>query len=198
MNYRNKYITFAYLIVSLCSFNCASRHKDSLVYPGAGIPFLSKDIVIKKVQEELRECSLHHENISFNKGRLEFVDISDFTFLSSYKISGDGYILYVDLRIFSGECSITVGNLQYLIWKKGIKVFNNGEELYVNDNCSVNYIDIQKVPGCFWGCTRLKSNGRFLEMIDTPVETPAIIKIELTDDCSGYIGPWVWLRYGIK
>jgi len=76
-----------------------STNRNYLVYPGNGFPYLSKDKEISKLQEELKECSLQHKNTYFNEGRFEFMDVSDFTFVSSNKFSGKRLVFDVDLRI---------------------------------------------------------------------------------------------------
>ncbi|MDP8248196.1 MAG: hypothetical protein P9M00_08675 [Candidatus Tritonobacter lacicola] len=182
------------LFIFLYCFGCSTNKNGYLKYPGNGIPLISKDMEVEKLQEELKECSSHYKNICFNENRFEFVDISDFSFqLSKEIIDKEWLMLEVNLRIFTGECRISIGNLSYIIKKQSIRVFDDGKEIYANYNNFVKSIYYQKVPTststilCFTG-------SPYSKILDAKIDMPAIIKIELTYNCSGYIGPWVWVR----
>lgn len=178
------------------TLGCSTNKGEYFVYPGSGIAHISRDVEIRGLQEELKGCSLHHDNIYFNEGRFEFIDISDFTFTAPKKFSGKELWLEVDVRIYSGECWITFGKLKYIIGKRGIRVINDTETLYADNSSIVKTIFISKPIATPIQSTILLflSDRYHYETIHTIIDMPAALQIELADNCSGYIGPWVWRR----
>ena len=160
------------------TLGCSTNKGEYFVYPGSGLPHISKDVEIRGLQEELKECSLHHDNIYFNEGRFEFIDVSDFTFTSSKKFSGKELWLEVDVRIYSGECRIAFGNLKYIIKKRGVRVLNNTEAIYTDDSNIVRNIFIDKpVATPIHETILLFLSERYhYEGINTVIDTPQLYK----------------------
>ena len=184
------------LITVLCFLllkNGVKNNHEFLRYPGNGIPYLSSDKNIDGLNEEIKSHSKQLKNIESLRGKIIFKDINNFKYSSSKRIEGKRFCLKTGVTINGGECQIGIGNLKYIIKSMGVIIYDGDKIIYRNDveqirNIIVEVFSKENIS------TRFYSNKRLLKILKVHINTPASIHILLTNGCSGYIGPWVWLR----
>lgn len=164
-----------------------------LKYPGTGIPHLSKNKAIKELNDEVKRYASSYSQITFSQGRMNFKDISGFKFRSVSRLTGPSYCFRVPLSIMSGTCTVTIGDVSYLFGPKGFKVTEKGRVIF--ESKEERPIDIiVEVFSRSNSSTRFHSNEKLMAIVNIGFIDPASISISLDNKCSGWIGPWEWLR----
>jgi len=166
---------------------------DRLKYPGNGFPHLSKNKPIKELNAEIQRQAESSRQITFSQGRISFNDVSGFEFNSSRALNGPRYCLRVPLSIEKGSCTIRIGDVSYLVGQEGFRVTEKGKVVF--ESKEDKPIDIiVEVFSRSNSSTRFHNKDSLLEIVYVSFSEPAMISISLDDNCSGWIGPWEWLR----
>ncbi len=162
-------------------------------YPGNGIPHLSKDMSIKALNEEIVEYGKHFPNVRKDGERIVFRNVNGFSFKSSKNIKGQRFCIKLSLRIEHGKCEIIIGDVRYRITERGLLISQGEREVYKKDAERVSDVILEVFEKAN-SSTRVYSEHGLLEIQNVSIGTPTSIQIMLSDDCTGYIGPWMWLR----
>jgi hypothetical protein len=179
------------MAVGACYSSCLAV--EHLKYPGNGLPHLSKDKPIKELNAEIQRSSQSNPKIKFSQGRMSFNDVSGFEFTSSKTVIGPRFCIRVPLSIDRGSCTIRIGDVSYFISQEGLKVTEKGKVVF--ESKKEKPIDIiSEVFSPSNSSTRFHSTQRLMEIVKVSFSEPAVISISLNDNCSGWIGPWEWLR----
>jgi hypothetical protein len=165
---------------------------DHLKYPGNGIPILSRNKPIKELNKEIEQQAESYPNITFSNGRMSFSDVSGFEFTSSKSLIGSTYCLRVPISIDKGSCTIKIGDVSYFISQESFRVTEKGKVVF--ESKKEKPIDIIAEVFSTSSSTRFHSKDRLMEIVHVSFSAPASIRISFNDKCSGWIGPWEWLR----
>lgn len=184
---------YAFSILMCGIAQAVNKDDPKLQYPGNGFPHLSRNKEITRLIYEIADYATSFKNAKSNGGRLSFENVDGFAFSSSVGITGDEYRLKVDLHILKGTCIIRIGNIKYIIRNKGITVYDGTKLIYGNDVDSIRTIRVMAYSQGSTS-TAIVSNKELLAVEKVNKIVPAYIQISLSDGCSGYIGPWMWIR----
>jgi hypothetical protein len=178
-------------MITIISYSC--RAEEYLKYPGNGSSHISKNKPIKELNAEIQRQAVSNARISFSKDRMHFHDVTEFEFKSSRAVIGPQFCLRVPLSIDTGSCAIKIGEVTYLISEEGFKVKEKGKVVF--ETKKEKPVDIvAEVFSPSNSSTRFHSKQRLIEIVNVSFSEPAVISIILNNNCSGWIGPWEWLR----
>ena len=188
--------TILLILLTVCIITTATYSiclsADHLKYPGNGIPIFSKPKPIKELNKEIEHQAESYPGITFSRGRMSFSNVSGFDFTSSKSLIGPTYSLRVPISIEKGSCTIKIGDVSYLINHEGFSVTEKGKVVF--ESKKERPIDIIAEVCFASSSTRFHSKERLMEIVHVSFSEPAVINISLNDKCSGWIGPWEWLR----
>jgi len=183
-----EYVLLMFWLVAVVS----CQHEEGYQYPGNGIPIFSRNVEVKQLTYDLEKYAQSFPTAKVREGRLTFHDLNDFQFAPEAMIRGKEFSLQVEVKIEHGSCRIGIGDLDCRLGERGIIVKNQNTTFYCDDDSQVQKIVYDKFSTS--SSVRFYSESKLLGIIDCPIDTPGKIRIELQNGCSGYLGPWIWLR----
>jgi hypothetical protein len=167
--------------------------EEHLKYPGNGFPHFSKNKPIIELNAEIQRQVKSNRKITFSQGRMIFNDVSGFKFTSSKSLIGQRFCLSIPLSIDKGSCTIKIGDVMYFVDQDVFRVTEKGKVVF--ESKKEKPVDIiAEVFSRSNSSTRFHSKRRLMEIVNVSFSEPAVISITLDGNCSGWIGPWEWLR----
>lgn len=166
---------------------------EHLKYPGNGFPYFSKNKPIIELNSEIQHQAQTNRKITFSQGRMIFKDVSRFKFTSSKSLIGPRFCLSIPLSIDKGSCTIKIGDVMYFVEQDVFRVTEKGKVVF--ESKKEKPVDIiAEVFSRSNSSTRFHSKQSLMKIINVSFSEPSEITISLEDNCSGWIGPWEWLR----
>jgi len=169
---------------------------DCYEYPGNGIGLISVNKRAKNLEADIGIYTQTFLKAKLEDGKLICHDVKSFKFKSPKKIRTEGFFsLEVKTEVKSGQCNIGMGNIVVKLREKELLVENRGKVVFENKDIKVLSLDFFHFPVPD-GSLELViiANRRSTRMAYQKLESPAYITLELSDDFSGSIGPWTWVR----
>ncbi len=175
----------------------ANRHTESYRYPGNGIGFLSVNKRITNLECEIFSYSNNFPGIKKVDERIVIDNINNFRFKSLKEIDIIRFSIEIGILVKSGRCDIGIGDIhvklggdevivmkgENIIGKKVVKNLHSIRIHNWSDNSGKGKYDLL-----------FQANGLPIDIPSLKLEKPSHITIEPSDDFSGSIGPWTWVR----
>ena len=179
----------------LIVLSCNKSDPKSYKYPGNGIAYISKDLHIYALERDIWAYAQAIPGTREDAGKLVFKDVKSFKFKSPKEIDKGLFSLEVTTNVKKGYCDIGIGNINLKVGPNALYVENNGVPVYSNNSIEVPSVTVDNFPDA-QGSLKISIviDGCIIDMPWQQLESPAYITIDLSDDFSGAIGPWMWLR----
>lgn len=172
-------------------------YTKSYRYPGNGVPFLSVNKRITNLENEIGDYAQKFQNIRPENGKLFIDKVQGFKFVSLKEIDIQTFSMKVGLEIKNGTCDIGFGDIHIKVARDNMIVEKKGKVIGNEEVTNIHSIGIHNWPkastkGAF--DFFIQTNGIPIDIPFLKLERPSHITIELSNDFTGTIGPWVWLR----
>lgn len=197
----------AILALLFFSFSLKSEpvHDGALVYPGNGFPHFSKDEPVENLNTEMQDYFRRYSFLEVNGSNIIFNDMpSVIKYESSLDVSGPKTNLALDISVASGKAIITIGDIEYIITPDESVIMQSSKKIFpVTEMDLALFENNPKIFGI--RLYKIGDNSPFVGFSVygtyagdyTDLNFPANISIELTENSSGKIGQWKWIR-GLK
>jgi len=186
--------TFLLCLDIVFSMRCGKKSEDQIRYPGNGIPFLSEDKPMEVLNREIATYSVICSNCIWDGRRLYFKNVENYDFVSTKSLFGK-YWIRLDLYIADGECRIQLGDAFYTITSDRC-ILRNSEGTVIFDAEG----QTEGITFCYNGYeppatfASVDGKGYSPEQVKLKVMASSKIAIKLSKRCTGFIGPWMWVR----
>lgn len=181
--------------VTYLILNQGSRD-NGLSYPGNGLPIISKNKPVDKINIEMQNYFGKYEFIKPNGNNLIFSNIPHpIKYQSSFNLKGPEINFALDISLNTGKAVINIGDIEYTTTPNESTIIQGNKKIWFTDDKKIIKISIEKTGN--QSSARLWSEG-FAGGSDVILDFPANISIELFENSSGVIGQWKWQRGIIK
>ncbi|HNQ78767.1 MAG TPA: hypothetical protein PK747_01275 [Acidobacteriota bacterium] len=181
------------LLFLIVAFNSCGD-SNSYQYPGDGIPYFSKNRSIEDLEQDIGTYAQTLPGAKQEKDKLVFRNINGFKFKSHKAIGKGSFALRAKVKAEKGKCKLEFGSLHFDIRADELLIENKGKVLYSEHISKLEEIEIARASNNTGSVIIFGREGLFKIFDLLEIEEPLIIIIELDDDFSGHIGPWVWVR----
>ena len=162
------------------------------MYPGNGLPLISKSKPVDKINIEMQSYFGKYEFLKPDGNNLTFSDIPySVKYQSSFNLEGTETNFALDISLNAGKAIIDIGNVEYIITPNESTITQDNKKIWFTNEKKIIKISIEKIGD--QSTARLWSKG-FAGGDNVILNFPANISIELLENSSGVIGQWNWLR----
>ena len=199
MTKKRKYFFIALLVLLVLVFIVAlsficypESQSNSISYPGNGLPLISKNKPVDKINIEMQNYFGKYKFLKSNGNNLVFNNIPYYVkYQSSFSLKGPETNFALDLSLNTGKAVINIGDIEYTITPNESTIMQDNKKIWFTDDKKIIKISIEKIGN--QSAARLWSEG-FAGGSNVILDFPANISIELFENSSGVIGQWKWLR----
>lgn len=183
------------LVSFLLLFNsCGNEDKNNYVYPGSGIPHISRNVAFAELNAELSAYAGTFPSTRIQRGRLDFSEISNFHFVSRKGFGDRPFSVQVQLGIQRGCCELILGGVIVKLTSNSVLVEEHNRTVYGPVQARVEQIVFDKFSPGDKGEVILSGHGGIFKIINIHISAGQRVGLSLTEGACGFVGPWEWLR----
>jgi len=185
-------LVLVFVIVLSYLYINQKAQSNNLSYPGNGMPLISKNKPVDKINIEMHNYFGKYEFLKPEGDNLVFNNIPhSIKYQSSFSLKGPETNFALDIFLNTGKAIINIGDIEYTITPNESTIIQGNEKIWFTDDKQIIRISIEKTGN--QSAARLWSEG-FAGGSNVILDFPANISIELFKNSSGVIGQWKWLR----
>lgn len=181
-----------------CSATCEAA-PELLQPPGNGLPLLSKDKSVDKLDIEMSSAFLDgHFFIKDEHGMEVKKNSRGKNYQSSYALPSTTFDIFCSLAVEQGSIQISVGNIKFMAFPDHVEIHQDGRLVKSFESKTINGIAVERGYGLD---NRLVTIARVYDYkvgmvlgTDVDLKFPAAIAVNILPNTVGHIGPWQWKR----
>jgi hypothetical protein len=180
------------IVVSSYLYINKESQSNELSYPGNGLPLISKNKPVDKINIEMQNYFGKYEFLKHTGNNLVFNNIPhSVKYQSLFNLQGPETNFALDISLNAGKAIINIGDIEYEITPNESNINQGNKKIYSMDDLKITGISIEKIStqavARFWGDGW--SRGDYVNL-----NFPVNISIELLENSSGEVGQWKWVR----
>jgi len=165
--------------------------------PGNGLPLISKDKPVDKLNGEMLSALLDGRYFLQDRHGMKIkMNPSVKSYRASYALPSTPFDIFCLLTLEQGSIQVSVGNIKFMIFPDHVEIIKDGTLVKSFESKTINGIAVERGYGLD---NHLITIARVYKAevnsgVEGDLRFPAIISVDILPNTVGHIGPWQWNR----